>query len=126
MKRTEKVEIFGFLNVNKPSGITSSTVVNKCKWLSGVSCGHMGTLDPLAEGVLPVGVGNATRLFDFFLQKEKEYIAELTFGVSSDTLDSTGELTMQGHVPRERKFLPCSLIFLGTLCKCLPNIVPKT
>ena len=72
MKRTEKVEFFGFLDVNKPSGITSSTVVNKCKWLSGVPCGHMGTLDPLADGVLPIGVGNATRLFDFFLQKENE------------------------------------------------------
>lgn len=99
MKRTEKITEYGFLNIDKPSGITSSTVVNKCKWLSGVPCGHMGTLDPLASGVLPVGVGNATRLFDYFLDKDKEYIAEFTFGVTSDTLDSTGELIQTGDIP---------------------------
>ena len=86
-KREQKITRFGFFNVDKPSGIVSSTVVNKLKWLSGVPCGHMGTLDPLASGVLPVGVGNAARLFDYFLEKEKEYIAEFTFGVDSDTLD---------------------------------------
>ena len=73
MKRTEKITSFGFFNIDKPSGELSSAVVNKCKWLTGTPCGHMGTLDPLASGVLPVGVGNATRLFDYFLEKEKEY-----------------------------------------------------
>lgn len=99
MKRTEKIQTFGFFNVHKPSGVVSSKVVNKLKWLTGVPCGHMGTLDPLASGVLPVGVGNATRLFDYFLNKEKEYVAEFTFGVSSDTLDSTGELVYGGRIP---------------------------
>lgn len=99
MKRAEKIQSFGFFNVDKPSGITSGAVVNKCKWLTGVPCGHMGTLDPLASGVLPVGIGNATRLFDYFLQKEKIYVAEFTFGVTSDTLDSTGELIYGGDIP---------------------------
>ena len=72
MKREIRVNTFGFINVDKPSGGTSSAIVNKIKWLSGVPCGHMGTLDPLASGVLPVGIGNATRLFDYFLEKEKE------------------------------------------------------
>ena len=75
MKKQPKIKKFGFVNVDKPSGIVSSAVVNKLKWLTGLPCGHMGTLDPLASGVLPVGVGNATRLFDYFLDKEKEYIA---------------------------------------------------
>ncbi len=97
MKR--KITQFGFFNIDKPSGIVSSAVVNKLKWLTGTPCGHMGTLDPLASGVLPVGVGNATRLFDYFLNKEKEYIAEFTFGVSSDTLDSTGALVYGGRIP---------------------------
>ena len=100
-KREPKITQSGFFNVDKPSGIVSSTVVNKLKWLSGLPCGHMGTLDPLASGVLPVGAGNATRLFDYFLEKEKEYIAEFTFGVDSDTLDSTGNLVYGGHVPNE-------------------------
>lgn len=112
MKRTEKIQSFGFFNVDKPSGINSSTVVNKCKWLTGVPCGHMGTLDPLASGVLPVGVGNATRLFDYFLEKEKEYIAEFTFGVSSDTLDSTGALIYGGEIPK-----------IGELEKVLPSLI---
>ena len=121
MKRTEKIKNFGFINVDKPSGIVSSTVVNKIKWLSGVPCGHMGTLDPLASGVLPVGVGNATRLFDYFLEKDKEYIADFTFGVDSDTLDSTGNLVQGGHVPNEMEISSV----LPTLCGDIMQIPPK-
>ena len=61
----------GFLNIYKPAGMSSAAAVNRIKKLTKTPCGHMGTLDPLAEGVLPVGVGNATRLFDYFLQKKK-------------------------------------------------------
>ena len=121
MKRTEKIKNFGFINVDKPSGIVSSTVVNKIKWLSGAPCGHMGTLDPLASGVLPVGVGNATRLFDYFLEKDKEYIADFTFGVDSDTLDSTGNLVQGGHVPNETEISAV----LPTLCGDIMQIPPK-
>lgn len=103
MRRQEKITKFGFFNVDKPSGLVSSAVVNKCKWLTGTPCGHLGTLDPLASGVLPVGVGNATRLFDYFLEKQKIYEAEFTFGVRSDTLDSTGELVFGGDIPSERE-----------------------
>ena len=101
MKREIRVKTFGFINVDKSSGAMSSAIVNKIKWLSGVPCGHMGTLDRLASGVLPVGVGNAKRLFDYFLQKKKEYVAEFTFGQTADTLDSTGEIEVGGHIPTE-------------------------
>ena len=121
MKREGKVNTFGFINVDKPSGIVSSTVVNKIKWLSGVPCGHMGTLDPLASGVLPVGVGNATRLFDYFLEKEKEYVAEFTFGVDSDTLDSTGNLVRGGHVPNERDIAAVLPSFFGDIMQVPPK-----
>ena len=120
-KREQKITRFGFFNVDKPSGLVSSTVVNKLKWLSGVPCGHMGTLDPLASGVLPVGVGNATRLFDYFLEKDKEYIADFTFGVDSDTLDSTGNLVQGGHVPNEMEISSV----LSTLCGDVMQIPPK-
>jgi tRNA pseudouridine55 synthase len=125
MKRTEKITKFGFFNVNKPSGIVSSTVVNKLKWLTGVPCGHMGTLDPLASGVLPVGVGNATRLFDYFLNKEKEYIAEFTFGVDSDTLDSTGNLVYGGHVPNESQIETVLPTFFGDIMQVPPKYSAK-
>ncbi len=125
MKRTEKIKSFGFINVDKPSGIVSSTVVNKIKWLSGVPCGHMGTLDPLASGVLPVGVGNATRLFDYFLEKEKEYIADFTFGVDSDTLDSTGILVQGGHVPNETEIKEVLPTLVGEVMQIPPKYSAK-
>ncbi len=124
-KREKKISQFGFFNVDKPSGIVSSAVVNKLKWLTGVSCGHMGTLDPLASGVLPVGVGNATRLFDYFLDKEKEYIAEFTFGVTSDTLDSMGELVYGGEVPSESDVQSVLPSFLGEIMQVPPKYSAK-
>lgn len=125
MKRTEKIKAFGFLNVDKPSGLVSSTVVNKIKWLTGTPCGHMGTLDPLASGVLPVGIGNAARLFDYFLEKEKVYVAEFTFGVESDTLDSTGTLVRGGHVPNEREILDVLPEFFGDIMQIPPKYSAK-
>ncbi|MBQ8884881.1 MAG: tRNA pseudouridine(55) synthase TruB [Clostridia bacterium] len=99
---TKKIPL-GFVNADKPSGLSSSVVVNKIKRLTGLPSGHMGTLDPLASGVLPVGVGNATRLFNYFLEKRKVYESEFTFGVDSDTLDSTGELVFGGSVPTAKE-----------------------
>ena len=92
----------GFVNVNKPSGVSSGYAVNRIKKLAGLSCGHMGTLDPLASGVLPVALGNAARLFDYMLEKRKRYVAVFRFGVMSDTLDSTGQLDFSNpFVPSE-------------------------
>ena len=125
MKRESKIAQFGFFSVDKPSGIVSSAVVNKLKWLTGVPCGHMGTLDPLASGVLPVGVGNAARLFDYFLEKEKEYIAEFTFGVDSDTLDSTGTLRAEGYVPDEGAFSSVLPTFIGDILQIPPKYSAK-
>lgn len=89
----------GFLNIDKPEGSSSAWVVNKVKHLSAFPCGHFGTLDPFASGVLPVGVGNATRLFDYFLTKEKTYRAVFRFGATTDTLDTEGEVKRGGDVP---------------------------
>lgn len=125
MKRTEQIRTLGFFNVDKPSGITSGTVVNKCKWLTGTPCGHMGTLDPLASGVLPVGIGNAARLFDYFLEKEKEYIAEFTFGVSSDTLDCTGELVKGGRIPTEEEINSVLPALIGDIMQLPPKYSAK-
>lgn len=62
--------------------------------------GHMGTLDPLASGVLPVAFGKATRLFDYLLEKDKVYKAEFTFGYETDTLDRGGVIVKEnGYLP---------------------------
>ena len=70
--------ISGFINLNKPSGLSSAAAVSKVKRMTGIACGHMGTLDPLASGVLPVAIGNAARLFNYLLDKEKKQFVLLT------------------------------------------------
>ncbi len=83
----------GIVNVNKPKGWTSRDVVNKVRNLLHVySAGHMGTLDPQGEGVLLVGIGKGTRLFDALLKKDKVYRADFTFGYETDTLDGDGNI----------------------------------
>jgi tRNA pseudouridine55 synthase len=79
--------------VIKPTGETSSNIVLKVKRILGTKrVGHLGTLDPAASGVLPVAFGKATKFFDYFLTKDKEYIADVKFGVETDTLDSFGQI----------------------------------
>ena len=82
----------GFLNLLKPPGMTSSDAVVQIRRTlpKGVKVGHAGTLDPEAAGVLPIMVGKAARLFDVLTEKEKEYVAEIAFGASTDTQDAQG------------------------------------
>ena len=84
----------GFLVVLKPPGMTSSDVVVRIRRQLGrkEKVGHAGTLDPEASGVLPLMVGKAARLFDYLVEKEKTYIAELKPGYATDTQDAQGEI----------------------------------
>lgn len=83
----------GILLVNKRQGWTSFDAVNFCKRVFGTrEVGHLGTLDPMATGVLAVTVGSANKLFDMFLNKTKTYVAEFTFGYTTDTLDAEGQI----------------------------------
>lgn len=84
----------GLINLNKPSGISSAQAVSRVKRILGEKrVGHMGTLDPMAEGVLVIGVGKCARLFDYLSGRKKTYIAKFKFGYSTDTLDALGEIT---------------------------------
>lgn len=81
----------GFLLVDKPSGWTSHDVVAKVRNLLGIKkVGHAGTLDPMATGLLVLGLGRATRLLRFVQEAEKEYEARAQFGVATDSLDADG------------------------------------
>ena len=112
----------GFINVNKCAGASSAREVNIIKRLTGTPCGHMGTLDPMASGVLPVAVGNACRLFDYFLDKRKTYVARFEFGTDSDTLDTTGTLLKTGgYVPSENEIQAC----LPEMCGEVMQVAPK-
>jgi tRNA pseudouridine55 synthase len=87
----------GFINIFKPSGMSSAYALTKIKRkYKGEKIGHMGTLDPMASGVLPVGIGKCTRLFDYLLDKVKVYNANFTFGYETDTLDSEGKIINEG------------------------------
>lgn len=84
----------GLIAINKPRDWTSFDVVNKIKRLLKIKrVGHLGTLDPMATGVLLVTVGKATKLFDYFQNKNKTYLAKFEFGYETDTLDITGKIT---------------------------------
>lgn len=87
----------GFLNILKPAGMSSSDVVAVARKLTGQKkLGHSGTLDPLAAGVLPLCLGRATKLFDYLMEKDKIYLAELTLGAETDTQDAAGEIIARG------------------------------
>lgn len=83
----------GIINIYKEAGYTSFDVVAKMRGiLKERKIGHTGTLDPDATGVLPVCIGNGTKLVELFADHEKEYIAELRLGIATDTQDMTGEV----------------------------------
>lgn len=89
----------GVLLIDKPLGLSSQQVLTKIKHLLNVKkIGHAGTLDPLATGVLVVLINDATKLSDYLLEKEKTYLAEITIGISTTTLDSEGEVVLKKPV----------------------------
>jgi tRNA pseudouridine55 synthase len=104
----------GVLLVAKSSGPTSHDLVALVRRLTGVRrVGHGGTLDPFATGVLPVFIGQATRLAEYHLGDEKEYQAQVSFGARSTTDDLEGELTPTGVPPTREQVVAALADFLG-------------
>lgn len=82
----------GVLIIDKPSGMTSHDVVNRVRRIIGQkSVGHLGTLDPAATGILPLVLGNLTRLAQFYTTSDKDYEGTIRFGFATDTYDAEGE-----------------------------------
>ncbi len=96
---TNHESLCGALVVDKPSGPTSHDIVARARALLGTKVGHTGTLDPLASGVLPLLLGRTTRLTRFFQSSDKEYLAEIQLGQTTDTLDAEGEVIQESSVP---------------------------
>lgn len=87
----------GIFNINKSTGMTSHDVVAKiCRLLKQKRVGHAGTLDPAAGGVLPICVGQATRVAEYLSESGKAYQADVVFGVATDTYDTEGAVTATG------------------------------
>lgn len=120
--------MLGFISVNKKKGDTSAYVVNRIKKLVGKnkSCGHMGTLDPLASGVLPVAIGQATRLFTFLLDKRKSYLADFDFSFTTPSLDLETEpyLTTEKRT-NEKEILSVLPSLIGELMQIPPAYSAK-
>lgn len=118
----------GFLNIYKPSGITSSKVVTSIKKRFHIDkIGHMGTLDPMACGILPIAIGKATRMFDYFLDKTKSYIAHFDFSYTTDTLDKTGEtIEKSTRIVNENDIIKTLPSFLGNISQIPPQYSAKS
>ncbi len=87
----------GILNINKPRGKTSFSIVAMVKRLTGERrVGHAGTLDPAATGVLPICLGQGTRVIEFLVDANKAYRAEIELGVATDTYDASGQIVQRG------------------------------
>lgn len=103
-------QFHGLLIIDKPAGWTSHDVVGRMRRLLGQrSVGHAGTLDPAATGVLPVAVGSALRSLEYLANASKGYRAEITFGLTTDTLD------IEGHVTRTCDPPPLDLMGIEAL-----------
>ena len=107
----------GVICVLKPPGMSSSDAVTDIRRVFDEKrVGHTGTLDPAAAGVLPICIGRAARLFDFLVDKRKEYIAELVFGKATDTEDATGKIVDgSDRVVSEEELLSALPGFVGTI-----------
>ena len=121
--------MFKIININKPQGFTSNDVVQKIKHslkLKKEKIGHLGTLDPFATGVLPITLGKATRLFDFYLNKDKEYIVQVLFGFETNTLDIDGEVTQKSNnIPSAQQIETALLDMLGKQMQMPPAYSAK-
>ncbi len=120
----EKVEKCGVIPVYKPAGITSHDVVAKIRRLLGIQrVGHSGTLDPMVTGVLPVLIGQATRLSDYFMGLPKKYAAVAALGSATDTQDACGSVVAAAdyaHVTKE-DIERCFLDFSGDIFQIPPD-----
>lgn len=114
----------GFLLIDKPNGWTSHDVVAKVRRLLGVKkVGHAGTLDPMATGLVVVGIQRATRLLRFVQSAPKEYVAQAVFGVATDSLDADGAILERSPMDFDEEELRKVIErFTGTIAQIPPMV----
>ena len=107
----------GVIVINKHEGVTSHRIVQILRRMYDTPrVGHTGTLDPMATGVLPILLGRAVKASDYLVSEEKEYIATLTLGLTTDTLDTTGRvLTTSDAIPTEDEVYEAAESFVGDI-----------
>lgn len=116
----------GFINLIKPEGMSSAYAVGSVKRKLNSNCGHMGTLDPMASGVLPVGLEKTSRLFQYLIDKNKTYVAKFKFGFTTDTLDVTGAVTDKTDIiPTAKEIQSVLGNFIGEIDQIPPKYSAK-
>jgi len=118
----------GIILVNKPKNLTSHDIVQKIRaLLNEKKVGHFGTLDPLATGLILIGLGKATRLFPFYSKLTKVYSGQITLGYSTDTYDSCGKATskINTEYPSEVKIKEIFKTFEGEILQVPPPYSAK-
>jgi tRNA pseudouridine55 synthase len=112
----------GFLLAYKEKGISSNRLVQQVKKsLSLKKVGHLGTLDPMAEGLVILAINRATRFSSFFLESDKSYIAGITFGVKTDTDDAMGQIIESSEIiPKEKEINEALESFIGESMQVAP------
>lgn len=115
----------GFININKPLGMTSHDVVSRVRRISGIRrVGHAGTLDPQADGVLVVALGHATRLIEYVQDDTvKGYTATVQFGAATDSDDASGQVVQTAPIPQVSA--PQLLTHLQAFCGEIMQVPPK-
>jgi tRNA pseudouridine55 synthase len=113
----------GWLNINKEPNMTSFDVIREVRKKFKIKkVGHAGTLDPFATGVLPIAIGNATKLIEYLVAKDKTYVFTVEFGKTTDTLDIDGKITdSTERVPTNEECRSVINNFLGTLTQIPPK-----
>lgn len=122
-RRDERPGPPGFLVVDKPVGWTSHDVVDAARaWLGTRRVGHLGTLDPLATGVLPLAVREATKLAPYLPPGRKVYVGTICLGVATDTYDAEGAVTSrhEGPLPAEAEVREALAAFVGEIRQVPP------
>ncbi len=122
MEKLKNISDVGILNVNKPQGIASFGVVRIIRNLFSLrKVGHSGTLDPMAEGVLIILLGKRCKEASYFLSLPKEYVGEVTLGISTDTLDREGKIIEMREVHYDEEKIKK---VIGSFCGKIPQTPP--
>ncbi len=122
-RRRKGEKIDGWLVIDKPFDLGSTKVVSKVKWLiKAQKAGHAGTLDPLATGILPIALGEATKTVPFIMDAAKEYDFTVRWGTATDSADAAGEIiAVGGIIPKKSDIVAVLPHFTGTIMQVPPS-----
>jgi tRNA pseudouridine55 synthase len=115
--RPKKQNVHGWIVLNKPAGLTSTRALGQVKWLyNAIKAGHAGTLDPLAEGVLPLAFGEATKTVPYLVDAQKTYAFSVRFGAETTTDDLEGSIVKDSAIrPSDAQILAALPQYTGTI-----------